>query len=39
MWGVEEERIQDKQQKKGACIMDVQDEYGEGGSLEVTMQN
>lgn len=27
--------IQDKQQ----CVMDVQDEYVDGGSLEVTMQN
>lgn len=32
------EGLQDKQQKK-ECVMEVQDEYVDGGSLEVNMQN
>ncbi len=31
--------IQDRQQQRGACVMDVQDEYVDGSSLEETMQN
>lgn len=32
-WGIQDE------QKRGACVMDVQDKYVDRASLEVTMQN